>query len=302
MVCIRSSLHQPVLLRPRVPVLLRPRGPMDPNDIARSIRRRAQEVRKRGKEIGFWEWCVWGALMNVTVHMLFGSQVINVTRVFGPPTRPEPHRETHRVAAVRATSGKGYRSAVAPGSSGHVLVINHFVVGVASKSVVDVESSAGAAADPSSCAVRAAMRAGWVLRSTTLIGDCGIDVMAFHSRQVRIPPTWDKIRGQISDFMLAVQNKPEWQDSFIACQDVAVARNDLGLIFCMVAHRISPWPEGPRMARARGRVYVQSKQHLDCLSRRYASVSGLHVFIRFGCSCSGTVVIRAWSSIQDFVF
>lgn len=303
MVCSRSSLYQPVLLRPRgPPVLLRPRVPMDPNHIARSIRRRAQEVRKRGKEIGFWEWCVWGALANVTVHMLFGSQIINVTQVFAPPAGPEPPRETHRVAAVRAASGKGYRSAVAPGSSGHVPVVNHFVVGVASKSVVDVESSAGAAANPSSCAVRAAMRAGWVLRATTLIGDCGIDVMAFHSRQVRIPSTWDKIRGQISDFMLSVQNKPEWQDSFMACQDVAIARNDLSPISCMVAFRISPWPEGPRMARAHSRVCFQSKQHLDCFSRRYVSVSGIHVLIRCGCSCAGTVVIRALSSIQYFVF
>ena len=89
---------------------------------------------------------MWGFLKNVTVHMLFGSQVVDVTQVFGPTRSPEPHRSIHRVAAVRAASGLGYRSAVAPGSSGHVPVINHFVVGVSSKSVVDVESSAGAAA------------------------------------------------------------------------------------------------------------------------------------------------------------
>ena len=129
MVCIRSSLPQPVLWPPRVPpVLLRPRAPMDPNHIARSIRRRAKEIRLRGKEIGFWEWCVWGFLKNVTVHMLFGSQVVDVTQVFGPTRSPEPHRSIHRVAAVRAASGIGYRSAVAPGSSGHVPVINHYVV------------------------------------------------------------------------------------------------------------------------------------------------------------------------------
>ena len=242
---IRSSLHQPALVRPRVPtVLSRPCFLMDPNDIARSIARRAKEIRLRGKEIGFWEWCVWGALKNVAVHMLFGSEVINVTQVFGPAGGPEPLRGIHRVAAVRAGSSMGFRSAAAPGSRGHVPVINHFVVGVASKSVVDVESSAGAAAKPCPCAVRAALRAGWVLKTTTLMGDCGIDVMAFHTGLVRIPSTWDNIRGQLADFMLAVRTKPEWQDSFMACQDVAVAESNLGSTSCMVAIRFSPLPGG----------------------------------------------------------
>ena len=245
LVCIRSSLHQPVLLRPRAPrVLLRLRVPMDPTNVARSIRHRAKEVRVRGKEIVFWEWCVWGALQKVAVRMLFGSQVINVSQAFGPPSGPEAHRGIHRVAAVRASSGPGYRSAVAPGSSGHVPVVNHFVIGVASSSVVDVEPSAGAAAKPTQCAVRSALRAGWKLKTTTLIGDCGIDVMAFHTGKVRIPSTWDNIRGQLADFMVAVQNKSEWQDSFRACQDVTGVWNGLIPISCLVANWILPRSEG----------------------------------------------------------
>ena len=64
-----------------------------------------------------------------------------------------------------------YRSAVAP----DVPVINHFLVGTTKRGVVDVVATGPPAIHRERCAVRAAMKVGWVLKHTQKLGDCGID-------------------------------------------------------------------------------------------------------------------------------
>ena len=198
---------------------VRLRDAMQPHNLHRAIRRRAEQVRVLGTYIGFFEWCCWSALKSVAVHMLFGTTVIDIRSVFGPPVVGK-HRRTHRVAAVRVAGGHGYHSAVAPGGRGHVPVCNHFLIGVAPQTVADI---AGAAATGphkvSTCALRAAMRAGWILKHTAKQGDCGIDVMCYHAGLVRVPSSWQAVRNELADFMLAVQGENEWQECFAACQD-----------------------------------------------------------------------------------
>lgn len=191
---------------------------MEPADVARSIRRRAAEVRHMGEYIGFWEWVVWSFLRDVPVHMLFGSTIVDVRRVFGPAA-PAPKGGIHRVAAVQC-SGGGYRSAAVQTNRGHVPIVNHFLVGTATNAVVNVEEATSLREiRGDKCAARAAMRVGWVLKHTTRAGDCGIDVMAYHAGLVRVPSTWQKIRADLAKFMLDVQDQKDWQDAFVACQD-----------------------------------------------------------------------------------
>lgn len=192
---------------------------MDSADVARSIRKRAAEVRRMGIYIGFWEWTVWSFLKDVLVLMLFGTEVVDVRRVFGPPAAA-PTRGTHRVAAVQCEGGS-YKSAVMRGR-GHGPVCNHFLVGAARPGGVDSGVADAPVPAQGRSAVRAAMRVGWVLRETTRAGDCGIDVMAYHSRLVRVPSSWKTIRNQLADFMLDVVDTPAWQDAFVACQDGAI--------------------------------------------------------------------------------
>ena len=190
---------------------------LDSVAVARSIRRRAAEVRRLGEYIGFWEWVVWSHARDVNVHMLFGSTIVDVRRVFGPPAE-HPSGGIHRVASVRC-SGDGYRSSAVNPNRGHVPSSNHFLVGT-SNAVVDVSEATGLSEiGAERSAVRAAMRVGWVLKHTTRAGDCGIDVMAYHSRRVRVPSTWKTIRDELANFMLDVQNHPDWQHSFVACQE-----------------------------------------------------------------------------------
>ena len=90
-----------------------------------------------GENVGFWEWVVWSFLKDVSVLMLFGSDVVDVRVVFGPAAVAPTHG-VHRVAAVLLLSDGSYRSAVAPDNRGHVPVINHFLVGTTRRSVVEV--------------------------------------------------------------------------------------------------------------------------------------------------------------------
>ena len=119
-----------------------PRG-MEPKsgDVVRSIRRRAKHVLTMGEHVGFWEWVVWSFLKDVAVLMLFGSDVVDVRRVFGPAAGA-PTNGVHRVAAVLLLADGSYLSAVAPDNRGHVPVINHFVVGATSRKFVEVVATA----------------------------------------------------------------------------------------------------------------------------------------------------------------
>ena len=114
-----------------------PRG-MEPTSghVARSIRRRAKQVLQMGENVGFWKWVVWSFLKDVLVLMLFGSDVVDVRRVFGP-VAVAPTHGVHRVAAVLLLADGSYRSAVAPDNRGHVPNINHIVVGATSRKFVE---------------------------------------------------------------------------------------------------------------------------------------------------------------------
>ena len=140
-----------------------PRG-MEPAsvDVARSIRRRSAQVLQMGEHVGFWEWVVWSFMRDVSVLMLFGSDVVDVRVVFGPAS-VAPTRGIHRVAAVMLAANGSYRSAVAPDNRGHVPVSNHFLVGTTKRGVVDVVATGPPAIHLERCAVRAAMKVGWVL-------------------------------------------------------------------------------------------------------------------------------------------
>ena len=80
--------------------------------------RRADEVRHQRQYLGFFEWVVWAVLRNVSVHMLFGSEVVDVGLLFGPSIAPAAGdiRGTHRVVACRVTGVGGLLSAVGPRS------------------------------------------------------------------------------------------------------------------------------------------------------------------------------------------
>ena len=196
-----------------------PRG-MEPKsgDVARSIRRRATHVLTMGEHVGFWEWVVWSFLKDVAVLMLFGSDVVDVRRVFGPAAGA-PTNGVHRVAAVLLLADGSYLSAVAPDNRGHVPNINHFVVGACSRKFVE-DVATGPPHKKMKCAVKAAMQIGWVLKHTQKMGDCGIDAMSYHAGLVRIPSTWQAVRRDLSKFMLDNLHKDEWQASFVCCQDV----------------------------------------------------------------------------------
>ena len=185
-----------------------------------------------GEDVGFWEWVVWSFMRDVSVPFLFGSEVVDVRVVFGPAS-VAPTRGIHRVAAVMLAANGSYRSAVAPDNRGHVPVVNHFLVGTTKRGVVDVVATGPPAIHRERCAGRSAMKVGWVLKHTQKLGDCGIDVMAYHAGLVRIPSTWQAIRRDLSKFMLVKLNKKEWQDSFVCCQDVPGSNRNLKPHSCL---------------------------------------------------------------------
>ena len=102
---------------------------------------------------------------------------------------------------MRATGFEGKWTAAV----GLVPILNHFVIGVASgrAAASDVEPAVVGAAvvDSASCAKRAALRAGWILKTTVSDGDCGPDVMAYHLGLPRNIETWAGLREAIADFM-----------------------------------------------------------------------------------------------------
>jgi hypothetical protein len=177
------------------------------------IRKRAKRLRRVGEFIGLFDWVVWGVQHQVNVLMLFGSNVVDIKEWFAPGM-PQRFLSCLRVAAVRAVGGR-WLSAVGPGPN-----VNHFVLGVA---CIRGKDRPVPDARPDQMAVKAAMRAGWILRPTNSTGDCGIDAMSHHFSQPREAATWLAIRNHIADHMVRIADDPAWHAVYYACQERQIA-------------------------------------------------------------------------------
>ena len=185
-----------------------------------AILTRAAEVRQPGEYLGFLEWVAWGVLSRRRVFMLFGSHVCDVIEVFAPEVLPIAFEGVCRVAAVVYADGGAL---LAAGFGAHAgSFANHFVIAVASAespAEIAAEGFAPAVAHLPSCARRAALRAGWLLRGTVAQGDCGVDAMAYSLRRERTPATWAELREAIAEFLFLHAHQELWQDIAGACQE-----------------------------------------------------------------------------------
>ena len=158
---------------------------------------RLRLVRRPGQYLGLLEWVAWGVAQKKRVRMLFGSQVWDLMAVFAPAHPEVEHTGECRVAAVNLQLG-GKMLTVGLRTSAKVQV-NHYVIGLAaSDEHSEVEGEGIVFADPSACAQRAALQAGWLLKGTVAQGDCGVDVMAYHLGLERTRASWDLIRESIT--------------------------------------------------------------------------------------------------------
>ena len=165
-----------------------------PDEVAELMAQRADVVQGAREWIGLFEFIVWGAMQSSAVHVLFGHHVVDIMAVFAPQfTVPSPLFVT-RAAGVLLADTK-WRAVKTVG--GAFPKINHFVWGVPIRgSAVHVSSGLDAWKKPgvANCAIAAGMEAGWFLKPTTALGDCGIDVMAASANLERSPESWLKIR------------------------------------------------------------------------------------------------------------
>ena len=189
---------------------------------------RSTEVRKPKALIGFLEWLIWGHMHNKRVVMLFGSITFDIIDVFAPglvARNPDQPWAIAKVAAVRATGVEGKWTAAV----GNLPTLNHFVIGVSSgPSGADGAAVVDTVVAPASCAKRAALRAGWILKPTVADGDCGPDAMAHHLCLPRDEGTWQRIREAIADFMFLNAGSEAWQQIAVACQEQNEASGDVG--------------------------------------------------------------------------
>ena len=118
------------------------------------------------------------------------------------------------VAAVVGTAVPGQWLA-AEGDMPH---INHFVIGVFFRKQGQ-GLPAAAAIEPASCARKAALQAGWVLKPTVADGNCGPDVMAYHLEIPRNMDSWIAIRKSIADFMFQHAGEDAWQEVAHSCDE-----------------------------------------------------------------------------------
>ena len=190
---------------------------------------RSGKVRKPKEYIGFLEWVIWGHMHNKRVELLFGSTTYDIIDMFAPglaARNPDQPWAVARVAAVRATGVEGKWAAAV----GDVPVLNHFVIGASSgPSGADGAAVVGTAVAPASCAKRAALRAGWILKATIADGDCAPDAMAHHLCLPRDEETWQPIREAIADFMFLNAGSEAWQEIAVACQEQGEASGEVGM-------------------------------------------------------------------------
>ena len=179
---------------------------------------RAAKVRQSGQYLGFLEWATWGHLHNMRVSMLFGTTKQEVLELFAPSVgaaNPDQPWGVARVAAVRSTGVVGKWLA----ASGDNPIVNHFVIGVASKLSASGDDPAVVGHAKASCARRSALRAGWQLKATSADGNCGPDAMAYHLGLPRRLYTWNRFRSEIADFLVAHAGDSKWQDVAKSCQE-----------------------------------------------------------------------------------
>ena len=184
---------------------------------------RAEEIRRLGKDIGLFEWLAWGAINQRRVLMLFGDSIIDLFEWFAPSIHMDSTSLPCRVVAVRMTGMPGqYRSSVPErqglGVAHAYPAVSHYVIGVAASSALSHECYAGHGLAPQ-CAKKAALRVGWMIKDTAAQGDCGPDVMAHFQGLERNETSWQLIRNQIADFLLAAADDTEWRDVFGACSE-----------------------------------------------------------------------------------
>ena len=149
--------------------------------------------------------------------MLFGENIVDLRGWFGPDLPPQVLGAVHRVIAVKMhATGKMLSSA-----STLVGDVNHCVIGVAASGQGSTNLEAPAV-DPtrSLSARRAAMSAGWLLKLTNAIGDCGIDCFSYHDNQARAPVVWKALRAELADFMMHVREDKVWHDVFKSCSEM----------------------------------------------------------------------------------
>ena len=187
--------------------------------MADAIRARSEAIRHPGTYIGFFEWIAWSRLRNVRVHLLFGENVVCVNELFAPALPPLLWTAVHRVVAVEMgknelRSARMDKSCFKAGVAG----ANHFVIGVCVPGLRLKAGSLKTEGPTPRLASRAALKVQWMLKQTAAQGDCGIDVMAFHSRRPRTAPSWKTIRKELADFMFACSERPEWQEVYFCCE------------------------------------------------------------------------------------
>ena len=156
-----------------------------PKNLAKEIERHAALIRNAGEYIGLFEWVVWSAMRKACVHMLFGSNIVDVGAMFGPPVCADGgFGPVHMVAAVMTSKSGFWRSA---GGIGTLLpTINHYVIAASmpgvENEVITIPPAAssqetaegGVGVDEKqnyqgSCARKHALNVGWVQWMRTVV-------------------------------------------------------------------------------------------------------------------------------------
>jgi hypothetical protein len=189
------------------------------SEIAHAMRLRADELQMLGEYIGFFEWLVWAVMRQVGVHILMGSNVVDVLSLFGHGLGGFEPVDIHRVAAVRG-SPCAWLSAAVHGTTGWTS--NHFMIGCLIAGRAEISLSDVLPHKSSTIAQAAwmdAKDAGWALKETAANGDCGIDAMAYHEGLPRCSKSWLKLRNEIANFMRLVADSAPWQAAFELCAE-----------------------------------------------------------------------------------
>ena len=197
-------------------------------DLAAQIGARAHQVEAMGSYIGIFEFLVWSLMRNAALHMLFGESLVDIGAVFAPAIAPVfvdlPVEQTCVVVACLATSS----GLLAAGARAGVLPrVNHYVVGVplancTNSLVLDCTSLATqlSSPGPQSCGAMS-LNAGFALRLTGMVGDCGVECMCFFEGRNADHLTVRQIRRDLAEFMRRRQLDVRFQDAFVACQEAA---------------------------------------------------------------------------------
>ena len=178
-----------------------------------AIKERAAGVRVMGMHLGIFDWLCFQAVKRVRVLTLFGSEVVDTWKIFGLALPPITFDRTHHVAAVRLRGG----SLRVPDGLG--AGINHFVIGVPAKEHAFGPSCGDA--DQPSCARKAGLRAGWLLKDTVADGNCAPDCMCHMLGLPRNAASWRTMRNDVADYMESVAADERWHNAFRGCGEAA---------------------------------------------------------------------------------